>query len=272
MANWQEDELLLTLHLYCRTAFGKLHNRNPDVIQLANAIGRTASAVALKATNLASLDQSIPQTGMSNTSKADRALWAAFMENSTEVAAKAEALYESRVKNLTAFANQVGEPKIPYGSTTSADISFLKECKTPQGPSETLRETKTRLVQTFFRRAVLTNYNHRCAISGLAIPELLVASHITPWAANEKLRANPTNGIALNALYDKAFDRHLISFDDEFRLVLSDRIKKQEKNQMIQEYFLGFEGKVLEMPRRFLPDREALKAHRVILDRLNSFN
>lgn len=54
MANWQEDELLLTLHLYCRTAFGKLHNRNPDVIQLANAIGRTASAVALKATNLAS--------------------------------------------------------------------------------------------------------------------------------------------------------------------------------------------------------------------------
>ncbi len=121
------------------------------------------------------------------------------------------------------------------------------------------KPTKTHLVQTVFRRALLTNYNHRCAISGLAIPELLVASHITPWAADEKLRANPTNGIALNALYDKAFDRHLISFDDEFRLVLSDRIKRQENNQMIQEYFFGFEGKVLEMLERFLPDREALK-------------
>jgi len=162
MANWQEDELLLTLHLYCRTAFGKLHNRNPDVIQLAEVIGRTVNAVALKATKLASLDQSIPQTGMSNTNKADRALWNAFIENSTEV-------------------------------------------------------------------------------------------------------ATPTNGIALNALYDKAFDRHLISFDDEFRLVLSDRIKKQENNQMIQEYFLGVEGKALEMPRRFLPDREGLKAHRTML-------
>lgn len=267
MANWQEDELLLTLHLYCRTAFGKLHNRNPDVIQLANAIGRTVNAVALKATNLASLDESIPQKGMSNTSKADRALWNAFMENSTEVAAKAEALYEAKVKNHSAPANQVDEPNIPYGPT--ADINFLDELKTPQGPSETLRETKTRLVQNFFRRAVLTNYNHRCAISGLAIPELLVASHITPWASNEKLRANTTNGIALNALYDKAFGRHLISFDDEFRLVLSDRIKKQENNQMVQEYFFGFEGKVLEMPERFLPDREALKMHREAMSGLS---
>lgn len=54
MANdWQEDELLLTLHLYCRTDFGKLHKTNPDIIQLANIIGRSPSAVALKAVNFA---------------------------------------------------------------------------------------------------------------------------------------------------------------------------------------------------------------------------
>lgn len=59
MANdWQEDELLLTLHLYCRTPFGKLHKTNPDIIQLANTIGRSPSAVALKAVNFASLDPS----------------------------------------------------------------------------------------------------------------------------------------------------------------------------------------------------------------------
>jgi putative restriction endonuclease len=49
MANdWQEDELLLTLHLYCRTPFGKLHKTNPDMIQLANTIGRSPSAVPVK--------------------------------------------------------------------------------------------------------------------------------------------------------------------------------------------------------------------------------
>jgi len=51
--NWQEDELLLTLH---RTSFGKLHKSNLEIIQLANTIGRTPSAVAMKACNFASLD------------------------------------------------------------------------------------------------------------------------------------------------------------------------------------------------------------------------
>jgi putative restriction endonuclease len=111
MANWQEDELLLTLHLYCRTAFGKLHHRNPDFIQLAQAIGRTASAVAFKATNFASLDESIPQKGMSNTSKADRALWVAFMENSTEVAAPTNGIALNAL-----YDNAFDRHLIPFGA------------------------------------------------------------------------------------------------------------------------------------------------------------
>ncbi len=248
MANlWQEDELLLTLHLYCRTSFGKLHQGNPDIIQLANIIGRTPSAVAMKALNFASLDPALNQKGLAGASNADRALWNAFMENSTAIAEQAEALYESRVVNAESLAapHQVNQPTIPYGNT------------------EIFREVKTRLVQSFFRRTVLESYNYRCAISGLAIPELLVASHIIPWAQDESRRADPTNGIALNALYDKAFDRHLISFDEDFKLVVSEKIKAKAKDKIIQEYFLKFEGKELEMPYRFLPDREALEGHRV---------
>src|SRR5690606_19083438 len=98
MANhWTEDELLLTLHLYCRTAFGKLHRHNPDIIQLANIIGRTPSAVAMKACNFASLDPALSQKGLHGASKADRALWNAFMQNATDIAEQAEALYETRV-------------------------------------------------------------------------------------------------------------------------------------------------------------------------------
>ena len=247
MANdWQEDELLLTLHLYCRTPFGKLHKTNPDIIQLANIIHRSPSAVALKAVNFASLDPSIHQKGMSNTSKADRAMWDAFMQNSTDIAEKAEALYESRITN-------------PEPVTSVYEI---KEPKFPTGETETIREIKARRVQNFFRRTVLQSYNNRCAISGLAIPQLLVASHIIPWSEDVSRRADPTNGIALNALYDKAFDRHLISFDEDFRLVLSPRIKAKAEDAMVQEYFLRFEGKVLDMPDRFLPDINALKFHR----------
>ncbi len=246
MANhWQEDELLLTLHLYCRTPFGKLHQGNPDIIQLANIIGRTPSAVAMKACNFASLDPALSQKGLAGASKADRALWNTFMENSTAIAERAEALYESMVvKSNMDLTNQLNELPLYSGLT------------------EKLTQTKTRLAQNFFRRTVLESYNHRCAISGLAMPELLVASHIIPWAQNETRRADPTNGIALNALYDKAFDRHLISFDENFRLVLSNRIKAQRTDETVQEYFLKLEGKSLEMPYRFIPDKDALLAHK----------
>lgn len=245
--NWQEDELLLTLHLYCRTPFGKLHQSNPEIIKLAQIIGRTPSAVAMKACNFASLDPALAQKGLAGASKADRALWDAFMTNSTEVADKAEALYETRVL-----------PTEPITPETEKPLVF------PTGPTETIRDVKVRRVQRFFRQTVLESYNNRCAISGLAIPELLVASHIIPWAEDESRRADPTNGIALNALYDKAFDRHLISFDEDFRLVLSDRIKAQAKDEVVKEYFLKVEGKVLEMPYRFLPCMYSLNTHQKI--------
>lgn len=247
MANdWQEDELLLTLHLYCRTPFGKLHKTNPDIIQLANIIGRSPSAVALKAVNFASLDPSIHQKGMSNTSKADRAMWDAFMQNSTDIAEKAEALYESRITNP--------EPVV--------SVYEIKEPTFPTGETETIREIKTRRVQNFFRRTVLQSYNNRCAISGLAIPQLLVASHIIPWSENVSRRADPTNGIALNALYDKAFDRHLISFDKNSKLIISSVLKKQSNDEIVKNYFLDYEGKALDMPSRFYPDENALIRHR----------
>ncbi len=242
--NWQEEELLLTLHLYCRTPFGKLHQTNPDIIQLAAIIGRTPSAVAMKACNFASLDPALAQKGLDGASKADRALWNAFMTNATEIVEKAEALYETRVKpNTTIIAE------------TEAAVIF------PTSATETTRDVKVRLVQGFFRQTVLESYNNRCAISGLAIPELLIASHIIPWAKNETRRADPTNGIALNALYDKAFDRYLISFNENLRLVLSPKLKEKGNDGTIRDYFLHYENKTLTMPYRFYPDRDALKTH-----------
>lgn len=247
MANeWQPDELLLALHLYCRTDFGKLHSTNPEIIHLANIIGRTPSAVAMKACNFASLDPALTQKGLTGASKADRALWEQFMKNSSDIAEQAEALYETRVLK-------------PHSSIPD---NHIKEPKIPSGETETIREIKTRRVQSFFRRSVLQSYNHRCAISGLAIPQLLIASHIIPWSEDETRRANPSNGIALNALYDKAFDRHLISFDENFSLVISQKLKQQSKDKVIQDYFLDYEGKVLEMPNRFRPDEGAMKRHR----------
>ena len=63
---------------------------------------------------------------------------------------------------------------------------------------------------------VLSNYDSKCAITGIDIPQLLYASHIIPWSQNENERLNPENGICLSALYDKAIDKGLIGLNNKY--------------------------------------------------------
>jgi len=109
---------------------------------------------------------------------------------------------------------------------------------------------------------VLASYEFRCAVSGVAVPELLTASHIIPWSADESRRADPTNGLCLNALYDRAFDRGLITFDEDFRMVVSTSLKKDRPPEFQQINFLAREGSKLTLPHRFQPDATALQQHR----------
>lgn len=240
--NWQRDESLLVLRLYCETPFGKLHSRNPEINQLAEVIGRTPSAVAMKAVNFAHLDPSLKRKGLSSVSRADRELWQDFLSDSNAVAMLAESLYAERV--LPRIKGEIEEPKMPIG------------------PTEVMQETSVRRVQGFFRRSVLTSYEQCCAISGLKLPSLLVASHIVPWKDSVQRRADPRNGIALNGLYDKAFDKGLLTFDEKFRVLLSSEIKDHFSDSDLCLRLLDVEGRQLRMPKRFYPDVEAMDYHR----------
>jgi len=215
---WSQAELLIVFRLYCRTPFGRLHQRNPEIIELAKLIGQTPGAVAMKACNFASLDpqqQARKIKALRNVSRADRELWEAFLDDSKGVAHEAETAYAS----IT--GNEVADYLPELDSAVRASVMKPKaktpalsdELEMPGGATEKNVLIKTRRVQSFFRAAVLTSYDNRCALTGLAIPELLNASHIIPWSVDEKRRADPRNGICLNAFHDRAFDRGLISFD-----------------------------------------------------------
>ena len=78
---WTRDELILAINLYCKLPFGRLHKFNPEIIKLANLIGRTPSSVALKLVNFASLDPSLRARGIegaANASKLDGEIWSEF--------------------------------------------------------------------------------------------------------------------------------------------------------------------------------------------------
>ncbi len=77
-AGWTRQQLLVAFNLYCQMPFGKMHSRNPEIIKHAELIGRTPSALAMKLTNIASLDPAITSTGrkgLEGASAADKAMW-----------------------------------------------------------------------------------------------------------------------------------------------------------------------------------------------------
>lgn len=100
------------------------------------------------------------------------------------------------------------------------------------------------------------SYDGKCALTGLAEQKLLVASHIVGWSEDISRRMDPKNGILLNALHDRAFDRHLISFDEDCALMVSQRIAPADRAALMRD------GDKLNMPSRFMPDPELLARHK----------
>ena len=125
--------------------------------------------------------------------------------------------------------------------------------------------TKQRKGQDYFRRMILANYGGRCALTGIDIPQLLMASHIIPWAdkTHKKDRLNPCNGICLSALYDKAFDKGLITVSpDNYTVQLSSALREYESQDYFDKHFGIIEGLSISLPKEYKPNRDFLAYHK----------
>ncbi len=245
---WTPEERLIVLRFYLQTPFGRLHRGNQEIIAIAKQLNRSASSIAMKASNFASLDPKIlgrGLKGLQGASEADRVLWEQMNQNKEWFARESEDA-----------ATRLGLP----GSEAVSAADLPRDI-----PTERLAEVTVRVAQSFFRKAVLAAYDDACAISGLAVPALVNASHIIPWSKDEKRRADPTNGIALNALYDRAFDRGLISFDPQMKVMVSSRLKGEHVPEFHRTALLGIEGMEAARPIRFEADPEALEYHRDVV-------
>lgn len=234
---WTRDELILAINLYCRTPFGRIHIRNPEIVELSSMLGRTPGAVSYKLANFASIDPTLDRKGAANSSRLDREVWSEFFED-----------WDSMILESEARMNQLKRPEAPIGVD-----DLLPDV---QGGTRAAI-VKVRTNQEIFRRMILTSYNHTCCITGIDHAELLVAGHIVPWSCDEKNRLNPMNGLCLNALHDRAFDMGLISIDRKYRVMVSRRVK----HHLIRQY----RGEPIMLPRRFLPDQRFLEYHRTTI-------
>lgn len=242
MDKWTREEEIIVLDLYCKIPFKSSSKNNPEVIKIANLIGRTPSAVNMKIGNFGSFDNRLKEqgiVGLSNASKLDKKIFYEFNGKWDELA------YES--KKLIAKYN---------GKQILDNYKDI-----PNGyEKETL--IKQRVHQQFFRQAVLASYNGACCITGLSNPELLVASHIKPWkdsTSNEK--TDPKNGLCLNSLYDKAFDRGFITISDKYEIIVSNKIRDICNGESVDKFFNVLKGHKINLPEKFLPQKEYLQYH-----------
>lgn len=107
-----------------------------------------------------------------------------------------------------------------YQQAVAAELAALP---TGVAGTEVERLVRQRVGQGKFRDAMLDYWGGACAVTGVAIPDVLRASHAKPWAecSSDAERLDVFNGFLLSANLDALFDRFLISFDGQGGLIVS---------------------------------------------------
>ena len=251
---WTRDELLIALNLYHKLTFGQMHARQPVILDVAKKLGRRANSLAMKLCNFASLDPALKLRGikgLQGASALDRSVWHEFHEHLDESAPASEEAFRA----LFAAKEDAAVEVVPKQG--------VRVRPHPLGPTSTTATVKVRRGQEYFREMVLNNFGGRCGICGLDVRELLVASHIVPWSKHEAARLDVANGLCLSRLHDAAFDNWLISFDDEFRLLVAPSLTQALPAKFVAVNFADLAGTKLSIPPDgVLPNQEFLAAHR----------
>ena len=162
------------------------------------------SALAMKLTNIASLDPEIISSGrrgLSGASNADKNMWEEMHSDWENFALESSETLEKLA--ISIFEAESSLERKDYSGKTK------------------VTQIKSRVGQNFFRKSILSSYNNTCCVSGLSMPSLLVASHIVPWSIDVSNRLNPYNGLCLSMLHDKAFDIGVITIQHDMTIKVS---------------------------------------------------
>lgn len=246
---WSREETIVAFYVYCIIPFASSSKTNKTVIHYANLLCRTPSALNMKIGNIGRLDPELKKmnvTGLTHGAKMEKIVWDEFNNNRERLVYEAEKIIEKL-------------------STTSIEDIYLSTEEVDYSSDDKIRLVKTRINQNFFRSSVLSAYNNTCAITNMQVGEFLVASHIKPWAEDKNNRLNPHNGICLNSIHDKAFDRGYITIDKNYRIIISSRLKEFYSNKFINDVFKKYEGNKILLPKKFKPSLNFLEYHNDVI-------
>lgn len=139
---------------------------------------------------------------------------------------------ESQLSTLLKRASQLAN-SLPNQAANNYEKDLndaLAELPQSTRGTEVERMVRQRVGQDAYRKAMLDYWGNACAVTGLQLPEILRASHAKPWAecATDLERLDVYNGFLLTANLDALFDRFLISFDTDGKILISGTISLQQ--------------------------------------------
>lgn len=240
---WTREETIIAFNVYCKIPFRRSSKFNPTVIKYAELIDRTPSTLNMKIGNIGRLDPELKKqgiVGLKHGSKLEEEVWEEFNGDWESLAFESEAL-------IAKLSDKSIEEVV--------EIEDIKE-----GVDKEVL-VKQRVNQNFFRSTILSSYYFKCCITGLSIPEFLVSSHIVPWSKNKENRLNPRNGLCLNSLHDKAFDRGFLTITPDYVVKLSSSFGDYLESYSVQEYFVKYQDQKIMLPDKFLPKKDFLDYH-----------
>lgn len=242
---WTREQTIIAFNVYCKILFKKSSKTNPFIVKYADIIGRSPSALNMKVGNFGRLDPELKKqgiVGLAHGAKLEEEIWEEFNNNWENLAYESELL-------IAKFQNKKIE-----------DIFDIETEIFPLGLNR-IATVKQRVNQSFFRSTILSAYNLKCCITGLSITDFLVSSHIVPWSVDDKNRLNPRNGLCLNTLHDKAFDKGYITITPDYKVKVSKFFEEYSGEKAIADLFAKYENKLISLPDKFLPSKEFLDHH-----------
>jgi putative restriction endonuclease len=243
--NWTKEQTIVALNLYCKIPFNRVSSTHTDILRIAKIIGRSANSVKMKIGNFGSFDPELKKrgiVGLANASKLDEQVWNEFNNDWNNLAYESELLISKFTNQPIEKISEINIDDIPLGKEREAII-------------------KQRVNQSFFRSTILSSYNLKCCITGLSITDFLVASHIIPWAKDDRNRLNPHNGLCLNSIHDKAFDRGFITVTADYKIKISKYLDDYKKENAVADLFLKYDNQSIILPDKFSPSKEFLEYH-----------
>lgn len=118
-----------------------------------------------------------------------------------------------------------------------SDADIKKVCHlSDDNVTKKLQQTWARVGQGKYRSDMMKMWNNACSVTGCNIEEALIASHAKPWRdCNDDEKVNPHNGLLLSANLDALFDKFIITFDEEGKILIRKGYKEECKKLNITE-------------------------------------